>query len=281
MIVLVLVLVLVLGRSVAAQPAIDDARHDVEQRLGTSLAGELPDVITAKTDAEFVARHEALTGAKPLDWVLAVAIPQKNTLLLRGSRLDTGTNFVAPTLRHELAHLVLAKVTRRNGHSLPRWLEEGLCEYAAGVVISREDELALGAAARFGTLESLDELAASFPPHAPQAQRAYLVSRAFVKFLDERAQPEGAKGILFLIERRESVAEAITHATGMTPKEAEAEWRRELAAKHSIGQALLYSPEAWASLFGIVGVLAYVAWRIRVRIEKKLDARDGGHRRTA
>ncbi|MEZ0229989.1 MAG: hypothetical protein ACAI25_15300, partial [Planctomycetota bacterium] len=149
----------------------EDARKDVEDRLGVSLKGEPPEVITAATDEEFVRRHEELSGAKPLDWVLAVAFPHRNVLLLRGSRLNAGANFAGPTLRHEIGHLVLARVARRSGQALPKWLEEGLCEHAAGVALSREEELDLGAAARFGRLESLEQLAASFPPHAPGAQR--------------------------------------------------------------------------------------------------------------
>ncbi len=247
----------------------EDARKDVEERLGVSLRGEPPEVITAPTDDEFVKRHEELTGSKPLDWVLAVAVPQKNVLLLRGSRLNAGSNFAGPTLRHEIGHLVLARVAKRSGQALPRWLEEGLCEHAAGVALSREEELELGAAARFGRLESLEQLAATFPPHAPQAQRAYLVSRAFVAFLDRRAKPEGAKGIVFLIERREGVSDAIAHATGMTPREAEAEWRRELAAKHSIGEALFRSPEVWSSLLGGVALLAFIAWRLLAKRRKR------------
>lgn len=272
----VLVALLALGSTATAQPSfLDDARKDVEERLGVSLRGEDPEVITAPTDEEFVKRHEALTGSRPLDWVLAVAIPAKNVLLVRGSRINTGSNFAGPTLRHEIGHLVLARVARRNGRPLPRWLEEGLCELAAGVVLTREEELELGAAARFGRLEALDELAATFPPHAPQAARAYLVSRAFVEFLDRRAKPEGAKGIVFLVERRESVDEAIAHATGMTPKEAEVEWRRALAANHSVWEALVRSPEVWSSLLGVAAVGAFVAWRIFVRRRRPPVTRRG------
>jgi hypothetical protein len=265
-----LAVLLLLAAEASAQPALDEARHAVETRLGVSLAGEPPDVVWAASDDEFVRRHVELTGSKPYDWVLAVAVPAKNTLLVRGNRIGTGANFVSPTLRHELGHLALARVVRRNGRPLPRWLEEGLCEYAAGVGLTRETELELGAAARFGSLETLGELAGSFPPHAEQAQRAYLVARGFVAFLDERSQPEGVRGIVFLIERRESWEDAITHATGMSPGEAEAEWRRELASKHSIGEALLRSPEAWGSLLGLAGfVAAIVLFVTRKRRRRK------------
>ncbi len=265
MLVLVLALVLGLSSVAVAQGDLEQARNDVETRLGVSLSSEPPLVVTAASDAEFVKRHEELTGTAPADWVLAVAIPSKNTLLLRGNRLRDGTNFLAPTLRHELGHLVLARVARENGHTFPRWFEEGVCEHAASIAISREDELALGGAARFGKLESLDELAASFPPHAREVQRAYLESRAFVAFLDERAKPEGIAGILKLLRRRDGFDEAITRATGMAPREAEAEWRRELVAKHSVGEALWRSPELWGSLVGVMAFVAAVVWFVRSR----------------
>ncbi|HZU97132.1 MAG TPA: hypothetical protein VFF73_10585, partial [Planctomycetota bacterium] len=151
----VLVLVIAFSSVALAQSDLEQAERDVEARLGVALSSEPPLVVTAASDAEFVKRHEELAGTAPADWVLAVAIPSKNTLLLRGNRLRDGMNFLAPTLRHELGHLVLARVARESGHTLPKWFEEGVCEHAASIAISREEELALGGAARFGKLESL------------------------------------------------------------------------------------------------------------------------------
>lgn len=252
-----------------------EARAAIEERLG-ARTDPLPRLILAPTDEEFDRFHAELSGGtKPTPWIAGVAFPARNTVLIRASRVGRGEIFFDLVFRHELAHLALHRVERVAGGAVPRWLSEGLADHAAGVGLSRDEERDLARAARFDDLERLDDLASAFPPHEARTARAYRASLSFVQFLDAHAKPEGARGIVYLLDRRTSPAEAVYRLTGLKLPEAEAEWRRGLAARYSIAEALLHSSEVW---WGLVALLAVVAMGRSVlerrRLRKKLETED-------
>jgi hypothetical protein len=265
----------------AALALFHEARIDVERRLGAGL-GAPPRVILAPTEGEFARLHRELTGNDPAEWVLAIAVPWKHVVLLKGSRLADGQNFLAPTLRHELAHLVNAAVATRGRHELPRWLDEGLAEYAESRTLTREEELELGGAARFGRLESFDSLATSFPAHTQKAERAYRMSLGFVAWLDETARAKGGvRALVAALDGGATVEQAIKNLTGFTPHEAEVEWKMDLAEKHSVAESLFRSSAFWWGLVSVLAILAFLRNAVvSRRTKKKLALADASEDRT-
>jgi hypothetical protein len=249
-----------------------ESRALVEQRLGVSLGSPPPVLILAPSDPEFARLHRELAGHDPDEWALAVAITARRTVIVRANRIGQGSNFLAPTLRHELAHLALARV--RVG--LPRWFEEGTAEYATGEVLSRSEELDLAGGARFGALPPIDELAVSFPAHSDRAQRAYRLSLSFVRWIDERSKPEGLPALLKELARGATLDEAVERGTGLKLADAERAWHEELARKHSIPEALLHSSGFWWGLVSLLAIVAAVRQRfIARRLARKMEQEDG------
>ncbi len=167
---------------------------EVEAALG--LAPPEPvTVVLALTDGgyERAVRELAGGGPGPPDWSLAAAIPGRNAVAIRASRLRLLTwADLRPTLAHELAHLALGPVRAE----IPRWLNEGLAMYAEGRRLAPEERTRLQREARLGTLPELAALESGFPEHAALAETSYLYSLAFVRALEERGGPESIRDLV-------------------------------------------------------------------------------------
>lgn len=248
-----------------------DAVAAVESNLGLPVPGR-PHVVLAPTDAEFDRRLEALgaaPGLLPPD-ALAVAFAGRGLVVVRERGIAEGTGAaLSLTLGHELAHLALGRLERR-WRSLPRWLNEGLAEWASGHRLSRDDELSLSSAAKHDDLTSLEALAEAFPAHG--AGRAYVIALGFVTWLDG-----GDGGVLRLVRALDAGAtadEAVAAATGLAVRDAEQAWRAALIEAYSPFEALLRNVTVWM----MIGVLALLAiarhvW-VRRRLLRKLTRED-------
>lgn len=252
-------------RADAVLALLDRARSDVEARLGETLGFPAPLVILAPTDDEFVRRYEVIDGGKPTGDEAAVAWPGRSTILVRGPRVESAQLGLLFVLRHELSHVVMGRVVSGRGVSLPRWLDEGLAEFAAGGELGRESELELAAQARAGTLADLAQLEMRFPRHVA-GDRAYRESLSYVQWLDGHAQ-HGVKGVVRALAEGNPAPAAIQLVTGMTPREAELAWKVDLAEKNSIVESLARSSGFW---WGLVSLLAVIAFVRQVFVSRKL-----------
>ncbi len=167
---------------------------------------------------------------------------------------------------------MLGDVARRSGRRIPRWLDEGLAQYAERAVLTREQELELGAAARFGTLEPFSSLERDFPPHAREAQRAYEMSLGFVLWLDRK--PGAVRALVADLEEGASAEEAVRDVAGKPSGEAMAEWVLVLAERSSIVESLLRSSSFWWGALAVLALIAFarhavVTRRLRRQMEKR------------
>jgi hypothetical protein len=251
-------------RASAALDLLEIARSGVEERLGQSLGEPAPLVILAPTEEEFVRRFETLEGAKPAGDEAAVAWPARRTILVRGPRVDSIELGLLSVLRHELAHIALGRIEEKSERPLPRWLNEGLAEFAAGVQLSRSDELELAGKASAGTLDDLEQLETRFPHHAA-GERAYRESLSFVQWLDAHARG-GVRGVVEALARL-GTEEAIFRTTGHTVHEDEIAWKVELAQKSSVWESLARSSGFW---WGLLALLAVVAGLRQVIVQRRL-----------
>ena len=158
-------------------------------------------------------------------------------------------------LRHEVAHVLIARAARRR--PVPRWFNEGLAIYAArpwGF-----DDRARLAWATFGRGPSLAELEEGFRAGSYRASRAYALAAAFVRWLLDRHGADAAAYILVGIGDDLSFAEAFRRATGSTLAEAEDRFWSHLDFWHKWVPFLTSSATLWAA----ITVLALVAFKRR------------------
>jgi hypothetical protein len=229
------------------------AKEEVEDRLGIPLPPR-PHAIVAASDAEFARRYRLRAGHRPGDSVLAVAFPSERLIIVRQSGIREGTSAgLYQTFKHELAHLALGPLEVRRGERLPRWLNEGLAEVAAGRRTTGEEEASLSGWARFGSMPELASLAHRFPEHGQAGSRAYLVSFSFVHWVDRRA---GADRLVQELQTGALIDEAFRRTLGMSVHEAELEWRLDLIEEHSFLKTILHSVTVWT----VTALLALVAF---------------------
>jgi hypothetical protein len=229
------------------------ARAAVEDRLGLVMPPR-PHVIVAPNDREFARRYRALAGSDPGASVLAVAFTAYHRVIIRQSGLREGTDAgLRRTYEHELAHLCLATLERRHNGRLPRWLNEGLSEWAAGREPTFEENNAISGWARFGKLPPLSDWETEFPQHGSATSRSYTISMAFVCWLD--AERGSVRGLVEALGTTFDVDEAFRQAFGSDVRTLEIEWKLEQSQDHGWLWTLVLGLDVW----GLTALLAVVA----------------------
>jgi hypothetical protein len=129
--------------------------------------------------------YDDLRGAMifPKEWTGGVAYPNFNAIVLGVSpgNVDWGVL----TIAHEMAHLVVHRLTDNPYLGLPVWLDEGLAMYAQDTV-GVEFIDSLDRAVKEDRLFSVRSLASSFSAFGGQASLSYAQSYSLVEFLINR-----------------------------------------------------------------------------------------------
>ncbi len=202
-----------------------------------------------------------------------MAIPHASAIAIRAERLDLiGPNALGATLRHEIAHVALA----RHAPGLPRWLDEGLAQWAAGRRLGPAERGALEAAARAGELPPLEEIARAFPARHDEADLAYAASLVFVEALVREFGEPRLRAFVRTIPRR-GVEAAFEDAFAISLAAYGAALRERLAASWSFWRDLAYGASAItvAALLAVVAYLRYRRWRRRALAAMR-EAEAGG-----
>lgn len=244
------------------------AKAEVEDRLGVPLPPR-PHAVVAPTDEEFARRFGALTGGRrPSKTILAVAFPGRNLIIIRQSGIREGTDAgLERTFKHELAHLALGRIERQRGQRLPRWLNEGLSEFAAGRRPTAEESSALAGWAKYLQMPRFETLTHHFPDHGNASARVYTVSMAFLVWCD------GRRPVARLVEALSASADvdqAFQRTLGMSAADAEAEWKLSIAQDHSWLRALVHSVNVWGAIALLAIVAGLRAYWTRWKMHEKL-----------
>ena len=144
--------------------------------------------------------------------------------------------------------------------------------WASGQRLTRDEQTSLERLARRKDLPPLAEIAAAFPPHAAEAQIAYLASLSLVQTLEAWS---GAPSIAALIDRLmagDPFEAAFERAFGAPLNGVELAWRAELSKRYSLWRDLWHS----TTLLSVAAVLAVIAflryWFRRKRLLTQMDA---------
>lgn len=234
-------------------------REDLESLFAWQLHSK-PSVLLIKTRKDFL----KMAGDS---LVVAFAVPQRNLIVIDNSKMITHPFSLATTLKHELAHLLLHQYIRAD--IFPRWLDEGLCQWASdgiGEVIRDPKSSLLNRAAYSGNFIRLQELQQNFPPDKRSRLLAYEESKSFVTYLSGRF---GREIIFKVLHHMESglTAEAAIQTASFIPFEVlEKEWRYSLRKKMTWFALLSYY--LYEILFALMALITIYAF-IRRRIKKK------------
>ena len=191
--------------------------------MGTDLR---PEIVLIKDRASF--RSEA--GS---DLVTAYAVPGKDLIVIDYSKMGGHPYTVEVTLKHELCHLELH---HQIGGGLPRWFDEGICQWVTGgfgELIDGGDRSVLTSAVLSGRLLSIDRMTASFPSHGRGMLLAYAESRSIVEYIEKTFGARAVRAVLDRMRGGDDLDAAISNSLHISSVELEKRWKASLSTKNA------------------------------------------------
>jgi hypothetical protein len=228
-----------------------DRLRTIVQLVGLDDPGAPIRVMLAPEDSE-LARGTS-------SWIAGFADGATGTVVLFPSRsLRYPHDSLEAALRHEVAHILIVRAA--DGHTVPRWFNEGLA-----VVAERawdfEDRWQLAWALVSADQVRMDEVNDLFQAGSSGAGRAYALASAFVRHIIETQGSDVPAGIIAAVANGVSFEVAFEQATGHSLADAERRFHVELTS-WTRRLPLLTSPFV---LWMIVTLLALSAIFVRRR----------------
>jgi hypothetical protein len=237
-------------------------------RLYPDIKSELAK--TFKTEINFrpgiilVGERDKFRRMAGSDLVIAFAVPGKNLIVLDTSRVYIKPFTLRSTLKHELCHLILHRDI--SSENLPRWFDEGVCQWASGGIaelVSDESDKALAKAVMSDSLIGLNRLE-RFPADERSLTLAYEESKSVVEYI---AAEYGREGILSIVENMregDSVNGALQKGLSINLFELEKNWSAYLRRKYTWFSYL--SSNLYTILFALAALITVYGF---IRLLKK------------
>lgn len=205
------------------------AAREVAQ-LYPTVKAELETTLTWKVDFKptvlLVPDRKTFTSMAGSPLFVAYALPEKMLIVIDYSRMNTEPFTFATTLKHELCHLLLSRAMQTT--RLPRWLDEGVCQWASGgfaELVTGRKQSALAWAALSGRFIALNALSINFPQDEQSLALAYEESRSVVEYIVSSFGKNGILNILAAMQNRHSVNDAVSMGLGISIEELEMQWQ--------------------------------------------------------
>jgi hypothetical protein len=176
------------------------------------------------------------------DIFVAYAVPPKNLIVLDTSRVYAKPFSLESTLKHELCHLLI----HHNIERLPRWLDEGVCQWVSGGIaefMAEDGKRALQNAAVSGRLISIRELV-RFPPE--EIILAYEESKSIVEYIEKEFGKQGVLRILAYMKEGHSLDDSLQKGLSVTISELDEKWQAYLKKRRG------WFPYLSRNLYGIL-----------------------------
>ena len=228
-----------------------------------------PEIVLVKDSASFRKGVEN-------DLVTALAVPQKDLIVIDYSRMNVHPFTLGTTLKHELCHLELYHHIPKG--KLPRWLDEGICQWVTGglaEIMTEGNRSVLREAALSKQLMSIERLTERFPADGRDLVLAYEESRSIVEYIKKEFGVSGVRSILERMSRGDDLEDAILESLSISPDELEKRWRSSLGGKiwwfPYIGDNLYEILFLFAALITIYGFLRILKKKREYKDEDEED----------
>lgn len=235
-------------------------KAELEKTLGWELDFR-PTVIIIKDRKTF----QKMAGS---DLVVAIAIPQKNLIVIDNSKTNTHPFTLKITLKHELCHLLLHRYIR--WENLPKWLNEGVSQWVSGgiaeIIMVRNSKKVLKEATLSKRFISLRSLTKKFPQDEKSILLAYEESKSIVEYINKEFGTSGLLQVLNHLRNGNEVDAAILKGLSIPLEELENRWHNYL--KKRITWFTYLSNNLYKVLFFLAGLITIYGF-IRLLIKKK------------
>ncbi len=210
-------------------------------------------------------KHFHRMGAHPL--TVGFAIPKSAMIVIDYTKMARHPFTIEDTLKHEMCHLLLHHHIK--GHPIPRWLDEGVCQWAsdglADIIVDQKRSL-LNRAALRGIFIPFDALAHDFPSDSDGLMLAYEESKSFLTYIISTNGRDGVLRILNHMKKGENVDEAFLKALSISLYDLELEWRDSL--RKGTVWFLHLSYYLYEIIFGLLALLSIFAF-IKIILKKR------------
>jgi len=219
-----------------------------------------PTLVLAKSGQQF----QKIAGT---DLIVAFAVPQKKLMVIDHSKMNTSPFTLRATLKHEMCHLLLHHYIERQ--RLPKWLDEGICQWASdGIVevIMGSDRSVLAQAGLQGRYFPMRALQDSFPADKASLQLAYAQSKSFVNYIIREFGKEGVLRLLHNLRYGLAFETAVAESFSISFEALETQWLDQIRKKNTW---LTYLSIHIYEFIFLLGALIVVIGFIRVIIKKR------------
>ncbi|OHE60335.1 MAG: hypothetical protein A2Z47_12670 [Thermodesulfovibrio sp. RBG_19FT_COMBO_42_12] len=231
---------------------------DIKSELVWTLKWEVdfrPEIILVKDRDAFRKMTES-------NIVVAFAVPDKNLIVLDTSRVYVKPFTLGSTLKHELCHILLHR--NIESKNLPRWLDEGVCQWASGgiaEIILDSGEGTLAKAAVSDSMISIRNLT-RFPDDEKSLILAYEESKSIVEYIVSEYREQGVLQVLEYLKQGYSADDSISKGLLVSTSELENKWIAHLKRRYSwfsyVSQhiyTILFFLAALATVYGFIRLL--------------------------
>lgn len=231
---------------------------EAENTFGWKLKG-IPEIVIFSEKESF-----QKTARNP--FVTAVALPQKNLIIIDYSSMKKGPFVIENTLKHELCHLLIHQNIEV---FMPRWLEEGICQWASdgvGELITGKNGSRLHKACMSDSLLTLRSIERYFPDEKGPMILAYEEGKSVVEHIIKRF---GRNGLLLILEYMKDgigFEEAFERSLSLSIYQVENQWKKSISDNMSWFAYIGY--HIYELLFSFMALLTVIG-SIRVILKKR------------
>ncbi len=236
-------------------------KRELESLLHMSLVSEARVVLMEDRET-----FQSLSGSP---FTRAFAVPRQDLIVMH---VPSGMQWVTlrDVFKHELCHLLLHE--NISDHLLPRWLDEGICQWVSGSlgeIIAGSEPSATHLLTVTHKPFPFHALERSFPRERIPMLIAYHQSRKFVEYLSSTYGSGSVVELLLHLERGANVETAMLRVYGAGLEELEGEWHGELRSHHAVFVWL--SRHIHHIIFALLPVFVVVVVLIRGLKRRRMD----------
>jgi hypothetical protein len=198
---------------------------------------------------------------------VAYALPERMLIVVNNTRMNKEPYLLPLTLKHELCHLMLHRYIQNS--RLPRWLDEGVCQWTSGgftELIAGRKPPNLAWAALSGRFIPLEKIASSFPEDDLSLSLAYEESRSITDFIVKNYGKNGILNILNSLRDGHDIKSSVPVSIGISLGDLEKNWQEH---QTTAGILMTYLMGNIYTILFLFAALLTVAIYIRVLIRKR------------
>ena len=198
-------------------------------------------------------------------WVAGHANPDLGVVLVSIAPGENQSMEMQRQIPHELAHVLLYRLTGSAYANLPNWLTEGIASQVEGYPNADYTQV-LTISTQNKTLLPITDLCGPFPADASGAILAYAESNSFISYVDKTYGTAGLHALIQAYSNGLSCDQGVQHALRLPLSQLDLHWRQSALGQKVSGVAF---QNLLPYLIFLVLMLIIPAWRLGLKQKKK------------